>query len=419
MKNPANQKIVLIIQKVIILVITLLLASCDNPFLSEVLEPLFPEECTVCVENNFAATCVEQGTVGRTCAKHKLHNNAIFTDALGHNWDEWEILNYPTIFAEGMEIRKCVRNNCDEFQQRTLYASGTPGLEFTLINGGTAYSVSIGTAEAADIEIPGMHNEKPVTEIASYGFSASAITSITIPASIINIHGTAFFQSYNLTSIIIDSNNEHYSFDFDDEILYKAKTQLIWVSYAKTAYFSFTIPDFVTSIGDYAFLYRSNLMEINLPAGLISIGDYAFYGCAQLFNILIPASVTHIGNNAFLNNSQLKNIDVDRNNPNYYSSPDGVLYNKDQTILIQAPGGLFGQYEIPSSVIKINSGAFWNVQINRVSIPGGISEDNFEENSFNGNLRDLYFSANGGAGTYMKGGGTGGPGEDDDNWWKL
>jgi hypothetical protein len=38
---------------------------------------------------------------------------------------------------------------------------------------------------------------------------------------------------------------------------------------------------------------------------------------------------------------------------NDFSSRDGILFNKAQTILIQYPGGKAGTYTIPSSVTSI------------------------------------------------------------------
>lgn len=50
----------------------------------------------------------------------------------------------------------------------------------------------------------------------------------------------------------------------------------------------------------------------------------------------------------------LQNIYVDKGNA-YYFSQDGVLYNKDTTVLIAFPGGRKGAFSIPDSVVRIRS----------------------------------------------------------------
>ena len=70
--------------------------------------------------------------------------------------------------------------------------------------------------------------------------------------------------------------------------------------YAYRAYIkSVTLPDGLTSIGNYAFDGCSSLTSITIPNSVTSIGDDAFYNCSGLTSITIPNSVTSIGNNAF------------------------------------------------------------------------------------------------------------------------
>jgi hypothetical protein len=48
----------------------------------------------------------------------------------------------------------------------------------------------------------------------------------------------------------------------------------------------------------------------------------------------------------------LTGIHVAADNPNYSSDASGVLFNKEKTQLLQAPGGLTGEYVIPDTVIS-------------------------------------------------------------------
>ena len=68
---------------------------------------------------------------------------------------------------------------------------------------------------------------------------------------------------------------------------------------------SITIPDSMTSIGNYAFYNCSSLTSITIPDGVTSIGNYAFYNCSSLTSITIPDGVTSIGQQAFFGCSKL------------------------------------------------------------------------------------------------------------------
>ena len=69
-----------------------------------------------------------------------------------------------------------------------------------------------------------------------------------------------------------------------------------------------TIPDGVTSIGDYTFHGCRRLKSITIPDGVTSIGDYAFYGCRKIKSISIPDSVTSIGDYTFSGCTSLNSI---------------------------------------------------------------------------------------------------------------
>ncbi|MCU0782155.1 MAG: leucine-rich repeat protein, partial [Akkermansiaceae bacterium] len=87
------------------------------------------------------------------------------------------------------------------------------------------------------------------------------------------------------------------------------------------------------------------------------IGAFAFANKTTLTRVTIPASVTSIGEQAFAYCGVLTDILVDPANPNF-SSLDGVLFNKDQTTLLQWPGGRTGDYAVPASVTGIEAYAF-------------------------------------------------------------
>ena len=110
-------------------------------------------------------------------------------------------------------------------------------------------------------------------------------------------------------------------------------------------------------------VYRGSVTsgDVIIPAtykGLpvTEIGSNAFYN-TSIISVTIPSSVTYIGYYAFRYCTNLRSITVDADNPNYVSE-DGILYNRAKTILIQAPGEIYGDITIPSSVTSIGGGAF-------------------------------------------------------------
>ncbi len=103
------------------------------------------------------------------------------------------------------------------------------------------------------------------------------------------------------------------------------------------------------------------------------IGSLAFYGCSGLTSVTIPNSVTSIGVYAFFSCSGLTSFSVAGDNSNYCSK-EGVLFNKQQTTLIQYPARKQGEYVIPNSVTSIVDYAFYGCSgLTSLTIPNSIT----------------------------------------------
>jgi len=218
-----------------------------------------------------------------------------------------------------------------------------------------------------DLVIPEKIDGHLVTAIAKEAFCRNAtITSIKIPDSVTSIGRRAFFECDNLTKIVVDSNNPKFS-SSDGVLFNKSKTKII----------------------AYPCWRRGNY---SIPKTVTTINRYAFKSCYYLTGLTIPKSVTNIiGNNPFSYCSKLKKYTVDKSNPKY-SSLNGVLFNKNRSILISFPAAKNGSYKIPATVKKIEYKAFMGSKVQHVIIPNSVTIISSDAFSYCCSLTDVVLS---------------------------
>jgi|GEM_PF-1232434 len=225
-----------------------------------------------------------------------------------------------------------------------------------------------------------------VTSIGDYAFYAcTGLTSITIPASVISVGSGAFEDCMGLTSITIPASvTDIGDYAFSGCMgLTNITIPAGVISIGDYAFdscvglTSITISASVISIGSGAFEDCMGLASITIPASVTDIGDYAFSGCMGLTNITIPASVISIGDSAFDGCTELTSITVDSLNAKY-SSLGGVLFDKNQTLLIRCPSGKTGAVTIPASVTGIGNYAFSGCMgLTSITIPASVTSIGF------------------------------------------
>jgi len=154
----------------------------------------------------------------------------------------------------------------------------------------------------------------------------------------------------------------------DDGVTHIGDEAFYWLKSLKSA----TISGSVVSIGNKAFLGCTGLISVTIQNGVISIGAGTFEACTSLKSVTIPGSVRIIEERAFAICIDLTSISVANDNA-YYSSADGVLFNKNKDTLLLCPEGKSGVYTIPNSVTAIGKAFTHNRGLTTVTIPNSVT----------------------------------------------
>lgn len=270
----------------------------------------------------------------------------------------------------------------------TLTASAaTEGYYTYEISNDAATITDVDESISGDITIPSTLGGYPVTSIGNHAFSGcSNLTGINIPYGVTSIVNEAFYYCSSLTNIHIpDSVTSigdgafYYCSSLNSIDIPESVTNIGSHAIEGTAYYN------DQSNWQNGSLYIDNhLIEVhysfsgayNVNEGTKTISGSAFFYCENLTSVTIPDSVTSIGEYAFGaalgTSSSLTAIYVDSENQYYYSQ-DGVLFNKNKTKLIRCPFGKKGEYTIPDCVTNIESNAFSGcIALKKIIIPNSV-----------------------------------------------
>ena len=199
--------------------------------------------------------------------------------------------------------------------------------------------------------------------------SRSSIKSVTIPDSVTSIGNYAFNNCSSLASVTIPDGVTSIG-----DHAFEGCSSLA----------SVTIPDSVTSIGGSVFYGCSSLASVTIPNSVTSIGDYAFYYCSSLASVTIPDSVTSIGSSAFYGCSSLASVSILAELTSIrsytFSGCSGLESINIPDSVTSIGAGAFNtcrsltDIELPSSLTEIDAVAFGGCsKLEQITIPSGVT----------------------------------------------
>jgi hypothetical protein len=295
-----------------------------------------------------APTCTETGSGTRTC---KLCDETEADDdipPLGHDHGEWHTIKEPDCTATGTKELRCIRDGF-LLDTGTISALGHDWDDWE-------FNAALSSGEIRACKRESGHTETHAfyTSTANMGTyltarpSYNASTPYTVALNVSDLGGSA--STAGSVGYVLATNRNKYVFlDLSGSTITEIPSSAIGSILYDIPLTGIIIPNSVTSIGDMAFS-RTSLTSVTIPDSVTSIGDMAFYGCTSLSSIDVGAANTA------------------------YSSHDGVLYNKNKTVLVVYPEGKMGDFTIPNSVTSIGDRAFYDcTSLSNVTIPNSIT----------------------------------------------
>lgn len=278
--------------------------------------------------------------------------------------------------------------------------AGCTGLTGVVIpNSATGVGVFSNCTALANVTLSGSANAIAGTEF----YGCTALTDFTVPISVSNIGEQAFQNCYSLDAVYFQG-----SAPAADATVFTGDT-------TETNYYFPKMPGWGTIFAGrpavpILFAVATNNGAITIDSylgidGAVTIPDtlygmpvtalrnFSFNGADTLTNILIGDSVANIAGQAFVGCSSLQAINVDSGNP-FYSSLDGVLFDKSQDAILYYPGGRTGSYTLPKSVTSIPSYAFQGCNLASLTVPAGVNTIGTLAFNEDGNLTAIYFEGN-------------------------
>lgn len=366
---------------------------------------------------------------------------------------EGNTVNY-TVLSEEAKTVSTKKGSYDSYWNEATPGSDVTGVlilpETVQDEEGNTYTLTkIGMNSFPTCDITGLELPSTIKTIDKYAFQdCKKLKSVIIPPGISTLEYGAFERCEGMRKGAYPSNLEN-PFPYGQKVTYdrsiatvdngylftgedKAKTNLLFVN----TYISgeITLPETVTTIGDFAFRYCDGVTGVTFGDALTSIGKEAFYGCdgltsvtfgnspkttiayrafyscraltsvafgngpttiegyafgdcSALTSVVLPPTVTSCASSAFDYCDGLIKSAYPSNFSNPFSSgkvisypaegsviEDGFIWSEDKSTIYFVPYDFTGEYNIPSTVNTIGENAFANCSgLSEVTIPASVT----------------------------------------------
>ena len=227
------------------------------------------------------------------------------------------------------------------YEDGELVISGTGRMKPEELNGRGGFKYSGEFDETYAEQVTSLVICEGVTDIGDSMFAdCENLSKVSLPSTLAEIGSYAFEN----TAIVNDSNNYVYGILYIDEYL-------------------------ITTTEE------AELTDFSIKSGTKVIADDAFVNASSLSGTLtIPASLIYLGDNTI---AYVDEFVVDSKNTSYSNDSNGILYNKEKTVLIRCPEYAFKSHEsfnIPSTVVEIADSACKNCNFDEVIIPNSVEK---------------------------------------------
>ena len=208
--------------------------------------------------------------------------------------------------------------------------------------------------------------EYSVTKIGEYAFQGSAVTSVSMPECITSIGQYACNECGSLETVVLPTNLD----DFSGWCIFRNCRNLKNIA----------IPENVTEIPNGTFINCSSLAAITIPHGVSEIGSNAFYGCSSLTSIEIPEGVEYLYEQVFYGCTALESVKLPQN-------------------LLQIGNNCFYRCSslenvtIPEGVTTIGNSAFYGCNLNALTLPSTVTSIGGSAFGNNNNLQSIICNA--------------------------